>query len=72
MQSIIRNLVLVLLLSTVTSIAYGQYRPASGKKELGKETTGDGLIFRGMGSPWYIPQTNQDAYFYQNILDNEF
>jgi len=51
--------------------AFAQY-PATPttKQELGRQTTGDGLIYRGSGAPAYTPSNNRNAWIYYDTTNN--
>jgi len=51
--------------------AFAQYptQPTT-KQELGRQTTGDGLIYRGSGAPAYTPSNNRNAWIYYDTLNN--
>jgi hypothetical protein len=57
-----KNLMFFLLLLPVAVMA--QYQNAPNKLRLGIQTTGDGLIFRGNGSPAFTPANNTNAWFF--------
>lgn len=40
------------------------------KTELGRQTTGDGLIYRGSGAPNYTPVNNRNAWMYYDTINN--
>jgi hypothetical protein len=51
--------------------AFAQYpaQPTT-KQELGRQTTGDGLIYRGSGAPAYTPSNNRNAWIYYDTVNN--
>jgi len=51
--------------------AFAQYpaQPTT-KQELGRQTTGDGLIYRGSGAPAYTPSNNRNAWIYYDTTNN--
>ena len=51
--------------------AFAQYpaQPTT-KQELGRQTTGDGLIYRGSGAPAYTPANNRNAWIYYDTTNN--
>jgi hypothetical protein len=51
--------------------AFAQYpaQPTT-KQELGRQTTGDGLIYRGSGAPAYTPVNNRNAWIYYDTTNN--
>jgi len=51
--------------------AFAQYpaQPTT-KQELGRQTTGDGLIYRGSGTPAYTPSNNRNAWIYYDTTNN--
>ncbi len=57
------------LLFTVSVFAQYPATPTT-KQELGRQTTGDGLIFRGSGAPNYTPVNNRNAWIYYDTTNN--
>ena len=60
----IRYIVLILLSILFWRHGYAQYPTAGTKQRLGYQTTGDGLVFRGNGSPAYTPSGLNSAWAY--------
>ncbi len=57
------------LLFTVSAFAQYPATPTT-KQELGRQTTGDGLIYRGSGAPNYTPVNNRNAWIYYDTINN--
>lgn len=55
---------LLLFSSLLFFHAYGQYPTTGNKQRLGYQTTGDGLVYRGNGSPVYTPSGINSAWAY--------
>ena len=55
---------LLLFSSLIIFQAYGQYPATGNKQRLGYQTTGDGLVYRGNGSPSYTPSGINSAWAY--------
>ena len=58
------RLSLLLFSSLIFFQAYGQYPATGNKQRLGYQTTGDGLVYRGNGSPAYTPSGINSAWAY--------
>jgi len=56
--------ILIFILLCFASELWAQYPAGANKLVLGRQTTGDGLIFRGNGSPAFTPANNTNAWFF--------
>ena len=60
----IRYILVILLSILFWRHGHAQYPTAGAKQRLGYQTTGDGLVFRGNGSPAYTPSGLNSAWAY--------
>lgn len=62
-----KHIIFIALLFCTFS-AWAQYPTHPTKQELGRQTTGDGLTFRGSGSPAYTPTSKNNAWMFLDTL----
>jgi len=62
-------LLFAFLLCSFSALAQYPAQPTT-KQELGRQTTGDGLIYRGSGAPAYTPSNNRNAWIYYDTTNN--
>jgi len=62
-------LLFAFLLCSFSALAQYPATPTT-KQELGRQTTGDGLIYRGSGAPAYTPSNNRNAWIYYDTTNN--
>jgi hypothetical protein len=56
--------ILIFILLCLASELWAQYPNGANKLVLGRQTTGDGLIFRGDSIPSFTPTSNANAWFF--------
>lgn len=62
-----KHIIFIALLFCTFS-AWAQYPTHPTKQELGRQTTGDGLTFRGSGAPAYTPTGKNNAWMFLDTL----
>ncbi len=62
--------IFLVFLMLATYAAHAQWPNNPNKIVLGRQTTGDGLVFRGSGFPSYTPTTNKNAYVYADTTNS--
>ena len=67
-----RKLLNILLVILVPGIAFAQFPANPVKMRLGYQTTGQGLIFYGLGAPAYTPSSINDAYAYVDTQTGDY